>query len=296
MTTMESWRFCPLSPVPKAERIKNKGLGICRGGCNQIGKIWHSKYQLCATCANRYRYFGETCDSCQKVSDEENQESMHLMGDKLLCNNCHKVWRRKCKGWSWERFLEYRQAWVERPETFQDTHLNKIPHAQRVNVREVHDCQGCGENRRITNSTYQLCSTCVSHEQYRGKQCWCCGTVGATGKAITFDLEESVMLCGACVMKKRKYKTTARVVKHHIMTITECQICGTGVEHRNGGVSNPKMACIDHDHETGKIRGVLCSPCNTAEGWLKKLSCPETWIKRLAAYLANPPLDKPGIQ
>ena len=296
MLTMKSWRYCPLEEVPKAERIKNKGLGICRGGCNQLTNIWNSKYQLCASCANRWRYFGEQCDACDKVSNYQNMEPMHLMENKLLCNNCHKAWSRKCKGWPWERFLEYRQAWVERPETFADTHLVEIPKSERVNVREVHECKSCGENRRITNTTYQLCSTCVSHEQYRGKQCWCCGTVGATGKAITFDLDESVMLCGACVMKKSKYKTTAKVLKHQIMTITNCQLCGTEVEHRNGGASNPKIACIDHDHQTGKIRGVLCSPCNTAEGLLKKVESIETWAKTLVSYRKNPPLDKPGIQ
>ena len=101
--------------------------------------------------------------------------------------------------------MEYREAWVERPQTFKDTELIAVPKADRVRTTTEAECQSCGEYRRITNSTYQLCSTCVSHEQYKGEPCWCCGISGQKGIAMTFDLDESVMVCGACMMKKNKY-------------------------------------------------------------------------------------------
>ena len=166
---MVAWRNCPLPEVPKEQRIKNKGLGICRGGCNELTAIWQNKYQLCAPCANKWRYYQETCDSCGKVSNA--QEAFHIKENKMLCNGCHKTWSRKCKGWTWERFLEYREAWVERPPTFKDTQLIAVPKADRVRTKTEAECQSCGEVRRITNSTYQLCSTCVSHEQYKGETC-----------------------------------------------------------------------------------------------------------------------------
>lgn len=44
----------------------------------------------------------------------------------------------------------------------------------------------------------------------------------------------------------------------------KCSICG--VEHID---SHRKRLFIDHNHETGKIRGLLCQPCNTGLGHFK---------------------------
>jgi hypothetical protein len=43
-----------------------------------------------------------------------------------------------------------------------------------------------------------------------------------------------------------------------------CAICGeSAVSARNG---RAKYLCVDHCHETGKVRGLLCGPCNLAIG------------------------------
>jgi Autographiviridae endonuclease VII len=55
-----------------------------------------------------------------------------------------------------------------------------------------------------------------------------------------------------------------------------CKICNTGLE----------QPMIDHDHETGKVRGLLCRRCNAFLGYIEKnpgllekaleyLECPE---------------------
>lgn len=40
--------------------------------------------------------------------------------------------------------------------------------------------------------------------------------------------------------------------------------------------------CVDHDHKTGKVRGLLCSHCNTAIGHLRD---DPSRIRRAADYL-----------
>lgn len=42
-----------------------------------------------------------------------------------------------------------------------------------------------------------------------------------------------------------------------------CAICKTSQENLN------KTLCVDHDHATGEIRGLLCDSCNRALGYLK---------------------------
>lgn len=58
-----------------------------------------------------------------------------------------------------------------------------------------------------------------------------------------------------------------------------CGICGT--------LPAGNLA-IDHDHETGKVRGRLCMACNTGIGFLKNADN----LRKAIEYLANPPLDR----
>jgi hypothetical protein len=60
-----------------------------------------------------------------------------------------------------------------------------------------------------------------------------------------------------------------------IMAIEECE---------NPGCSNVERLHIDHDHETGAVRGRLCNGCNTALGFLRDNPAR---ARGLAKYLAN---------
>lgn len=41
-----------------------------------------------------------------------------------------------------------------------------------------------------------------------------------------------------------------------------CAICGSSHPRRKQST----RFCVDHDHETGQVRGLLCGPCNTMIG------------------------------
>jgi len=56
-----------------------------------------------------------------------------------------------------------------------------------------------------------------------------------------------------------------------------CAICGTQDPGRNWPSFN-----VDHDHATGRVRGLLCANCNDAIG---KLKDDPTLLHRAAEYL-----------
>lgn len=70
----------------------------------------------------------------------------------------------------------------------------------------------------------------------------------------------------------------------------KCAVCGRSlrVGKSRGG------AALDHDHDTGVIRGVLCVTCNGGEGKVKRTAIRygggalnwNKWLRDLMAYLA----------
>lgn len=62
----------------------------------------------------------------------------------------------------------------------------------------------------------------------------------------------------------------------------QCFIC-----QRAKGVT--KKLAVDHDHETGYVRGLLCGPCNKILGHFRDDVMTAT---RAASYLLNPPAFK----
>jgi hypothetical protein len=70
--------------------------------------------------------------------------------------------------------------------------------------------------------------------------------------------------------KRIKYKLTKETYSN-LMLVKQCSIC-----------KSETGLCIDHDHRTGNVRGLLCNSCNIGLGFFKDdLQLLKTAIKYL---------------
>ena len=66
---------------------------------------------------------------------------------------------------------------------------------------------------------------------------------------------------------------------------SKCAICHNPVEFQHGRGLSADGATIDHDHTTGKVRGILCGSCNNVLGRVQdKTEILENCIKYLEKH------------
>jgi predicted nucleic acid-binding Zn ribbon protein len=150
---------------------------------------------------------------------------------------------------------------------------------------EIIGCHQCGKELAKKRSDARFCSAqCgqVWHNQRRS----------ADKTAARLAAQAPCQACGGAVPPERRVFCSqecmyiSRVPNAHGLTASQfddllssqgrsCAICGTS----DWGVKGPQ---IDHNHETGAVRGILCVNCNNALGRFKE---DVDVMRRAAEYL-----------
>jgi hypothetical protein len=86
-------------------------------------------------------------------------------------------------------------------------------------------------------------------------------------------------ICKLCKVEYNQLRQFNMTTKMALEITKNCQSCGKDI-------SSTKV-CIDHDHETGIVRGILCNSCNVGIGLLGDSV---EGLERAIRYLTNPPM------
>jgi len=85
------------------------------------------------------------------------------------------------------------------------------------------------------------------------------------GRTINWKTGITCRFCGENVRRYNMNRTEAIALLKE--QNGECKLCETALEVAPGELKSKVKAChIDHCHDTGKVRGLLCIPCNTFLG------------------------------
>lgn len=176
---------------------------------------------------------------------------------------------------------------------------------------KIRACQRCGQEYAPVGNGQKFCSICrdkiaiESRSGYKPKLCLICGQeykptnpsqkwcircapdmvagLSRIRAALWYKEHPEEVKAGAKYKHLKKYGMT--IAQYEGMLASQgdkCAVCGKPVNTINGRVV--KMA-VDHDHKTGRVRGLLCYSCNVVLGHVK--DNPDI-LARLIDYLHRP--------
>lgn len=149
-------------------------------------------------------------------------------------------------------------------------------------MKTIRKCEaGCGRPVRKRRGA-RWCSPCVGRMAKR--QCEPCGALFHPDMMATRDR------CRGCSREKAHDKRVGEIYGLAPGQYAELLEFQGGGDAITGQKPRAKRLAVDHDHETGEVRGLLVKHTNFyVLGWLERFEDPFKILDAIAAYLKNPP-------
>lgn len=135
-------------------------------------------------------------------------------------------------------------------------------------------CSGIEAARTCAACKVEKAVDCFHRQGKRGRHAYCADCYnaryrGAARKPIAPEARRAQNV-------KARYGLTPEAIAEMVADQGGlCAICAQA----------PARACIDHDHETGRVRGILCHPCNIALPAVENTD----YLRAALAYLGRRP-------
>jgi hypothetical protein len=187
-------------------------------------------------------------------SDEETAMSVSDLTTKQ-CRKCHQV--KPLDSFSPKKTMrDGRRSWCKTCASEREKQV--IPPTEFPTSKQ---CRTCGETKPIERF----------NKRYRTKD----GRVGACKDCTNAYQREHNQIPKVRAKIRKKYRAIY-IMQRYGMTLEEyeillvsqggvCAICGS----ESSGRDSAKHLDVDHDHDTGRVRGLLCHHCNVGMGHFK---------------------------
>lgn len=133
---------------------------------------------------------------------------------------------------------------------------------QEIEAEEPFACSGKG-CREYCKRGHLLAKTRRNRQNNSHAYCIECSRITSTARYRRIGKTQKYKDMARNTNLKRQFGITLELYKEMFdRQDGKCLICGNG--------PHAKSLHVDHDHDTGEIRGLLCNKCNAHLGWFER--------------------------